>query len=172
MAQHLSASFTPPPITEIGKYRFEKLVEYADRKGVRVAFENIYTLENLAWAMERFGKGSNVGLCWDCGHEYCFTQGVEIMKLWGDRLICTHIHDNECILDKDRHMLPFDGAIDFERVAEHLRNYNYTGTLMFEVIANGNHCMYDPFSVEEYLVRAADAAKRLAKMVDQELPSV
>ena len=87
------------------------------------------------------------------------------MPLFGDRLICTHIHDNEGIFDEDNHWLPFDGNINYSRFAEHIRRANYQGSLMLE--AGFDPQKYGNVSAEEFLQRAADAAKKLAKMVSE-----
>ena len=166
---HLSSKMKPPTITDIGRGRFEELVAYARKKGVKIAFENQRKLFNLAWAFETFGPEDGVGFCWDCGHENCFTPGKQFMPLFGDRLICTHIHDNNGVFNEDKHMLPFDGTLDYQRVARQLRESGYQGTLMLEVMAGTNHHYegenYQGMSPQEYLQRAAAAAKRLANMV-------
>lgn len=163
---HLSAGDRAPSITDIGRRRFTELVEYAATKNITIAFENQRKLANLAWAMEAFPEGTNVAFCWDCGHESCFTPGREYMPLFGKRLICTHIHDNHGIYNGDDHLIPFDGAMDYERFAEHIRRSGYEGSLMLEV-GSGNE-IYADMSWEEYLERAAAAVKRLRDMVDGE----
>ena len=166
---HLSSGENPPGITDAGRGRFADLVEYSMKKGVHIAFENQRKQFNLAWAMETFGPDTGVGFCWDCGHESCFTPGQEFMPLYGDRLLCTHIHDNFGIYNDDRHMLPFDGVIDFHRVARQLRGSGFTGPLTLEVMAEKNShyegVNYQGMEPEEYLSRAAAAAKRLAAML-------
>ena len=162
---HLSAGNTPPSITDIGRGRFARLVEHAAQKNVRIAFENQRKLANIAWAFETFADPEVVGFCWDCGHESCFTRGREYMPLFGDRLICTHIHDNEGIQDKDDHWLPFDGCIDYSRFAGHIRRTDYHGSLMLE--AGFDLQKYGNMSAGAFLQRAADAAKKLVKMVDE-----
>lgn len=166
---HLSSGQNPPPVTDLGRARFTELVEYADKKGVKIAFENQRKLANLAWALETFANTDAVGFCWDCGHENCFTPGRQFMPLFSDQLICTHIHDNDCVFNEDKHMLPFDGGLDFDRVARQLRESPFGGTLMLEVMAGASASYggrnYQGLSIEEYLQRAADAAHRLAEMV-------
>jgi len=164
MIVHLSSGLKPPTITEIGQTRFKKIVDYAVQKNIKVAFENQRKLANLAWALETFDDTEMVGFCWDCGHEACFTPGREYMPIFGSKLICTHIHDNEGEYNKDSHLIPFDGAIDFERFAEHIRVSGYTGPLTLEVIAKNSN-RYNDISNEEYLEKSAIAIKRLVKMV-------
>lgn len=161
---HLSSGETPPSITDIGRARFAELVEYAAGKNVRIAFENQRMLANIAWAFEAF-KTDSVGFCWDCGHESCFTPGREYMPLFGDRLILTHIHDNYGIFNDDKHMIPFDASMNFERVAEHIRNSGFEGTVMLE-LSSTKSPLYADMSVDEYIQRAAKAARRLADMID------
>lgn len=161
MVVHLSSGENAPPVTDIGRKRFTKLVEYAAKNNVRIAFENQRKLANIAWAFETFDEKSNVGFCWDMGHENCFTPGREYMPLFGSRLICTHIHDNSGIYNKDEHKIPFDGNIDYARKAEQLKKAGYTGTLMLEVYANGDDARLSP---EEYLSKASKAAGILADM--------
>lgn len=164
---HLSAGHFPPSLTDIGRARFSSLVEYAVGKGVQIAFENQRMLANIAWAFEEFAGVPEVGFCYDCGHEFCFTPGRQYMPLFGNRLICTHIHDNDCEYDHDLHLIPFDGKADFDRVARQIRESGFEGTLMLEVIARNSN-VYDDMDAHTYLSRAAAAAKRLRAMVDGE----
>ncbi|MBR2353511.1 MAG: sugar phosphate isomerase/epimerase [Clostridia bacterium] len=161
---HLSAKDTPPSVSDIGRRRYHTLVDYAAKKGVKLAFENLRKLYNVAWAMEEFRDADHVGFCWDCGHENCFTKNVEFMTLYGDRLLCTHIHDNRGLQGLDDHMIPFDGNLNFNRFAEHIRASGYQGALMME-IAERMPC-YEEMSREAYLERAAAAGKRLRALTD------
>lgn len=167
MVVHLSSGLTPPPTTDIGRARFTELVNHAAKKKVRIAFENQRMLANLAWAMEEFGP-ETVGFCWDCGHENCFTPGREYMPLFGHRVECLHIHDNFKVFNEDKHLIPFDGAVDFNRVAEHLKQSGFAGTLMLEIITRNSQGFYEGLSADEYLQKAANAARKLAKLVDGE----
>ena len=164
---HLSSGLTPPSVTDLGRARFTTLIEYAHKKGVILAFENQRKIFNLAWALETFGAQDSVAFCWDCGHEACFTPGRQYMPLFGDRLVCTHIHDNMGQFNQDQHLIPFDGVMDYRRFADHLRAVNYEGSLMLEVIER-NSQKYVGLDSYAYLERAATAAKRLRELVDGE----
>lgn len=167
MVVHLSSGDNAPPVTDIGRARFEQLVDYAVGKNVAVAFENQRKLANLAWAMEAFQSEKLVGFCWDCGHEGCFTPGREYMPLFGNRLMGTHIHDNYGVYNQDSHLVPFDGALDFHRIARQIRESGFTGTLMLELIP-GKTPAYQQMPPAEFLQHAATSAKRLRSMVDGE----
>jgi len=165
MVVHLSSGNNAPPVTDIGRARFTQLVDHAIGKNVAIAFENQRKLANLAWAMETFQDEKLVGFCWDCGHEGCFTPGREYMPLFGNRLIGTHIHDNYGVYNQDSHLVPFDGGLDFPRIARQIRESEFTGSLLLELIPEKTPA-YMQMTPVEYLAHAAQAAKRLRDMVD------
>lgn len=160
---HLASGIQAPHLNDVGMNRFEKLIAFAQENNVRIAAENQRKLANLAWILERFGEDDGVGFCWDCGHEFCFTNGRHYMPLFGDRVIALHLHDNHGIFNRDEHLLPFDGAIDFSHVADEIRRSGYQGSIMLEV-NRGAH--YSDISAEAYFTRAAEAARKLRAMVD------
>lgn len=162
---HLSSGEKAPAPYDIGRERFYRLVKYAASKNVIIAFENQRKIYNLAWALETFCEKVS-GFCWDVGHENCFTPGREYMPLFGNRIICTHIHDNSGVYNDDEHLIPFDGNINFYKVADTLVKNNFNGTLMLEVFAENSN-KYEGYTPEKYLQRAANAAKRFANMVKE-----
>lgn len=171
LVTHLGSGFTPAPPTDLGRGRFIEYVDYAAKKNVNIAFENLRSLANIAWAFEEFKDAPNVGFCWDVGHEYCFTQGLHFMPLFGDKLIFTHIHDNTCEYDRDRHLAPFDGTMPFDFIAQQLQESSYKGTLMLEVFPKFKEGIYNSYqdcTTEELISRCAAAAKKLRAMVDGE----
>ena len=161
---HLSSWKPMPEITETGIARFERLFAYAEEKGVIVALENQRFLENLSYFMERY---SSLGFCWDVGHEYGFTKGIRFMKLYGDRAVATHIHDNRSGFDTDDHLIPFDGKIDYKTVVKNLASSPYDGTMMLELIRYPKkECgvSYDKMSDKRFIRRAAASVKKLSRM--------
>lgn len=158
---HLSSKLPAPLISDAGNLRFGRLMETAATLGVTVAYENQRSLANLAAVLERFDEA---GFCWDAGHEGCFTPNRQYMPIFGSRLAVVHIHDNFCVYDQDAHLLPYDGKLDFDRIARQLSEYGCK-TVMLEVFRSQSH-VYDDVSCEEYYARAASAAKRLAAAVE------
>ena len=159
---HLSSGEKCPPVTDAGLRYFDELINFADKKNIRLAFENQRKLSNISMIFELYGKETNVGFCWDVGHEKCFAGGREYMPLFGDRCIATHIHDNNMRYNIDEHLIPFDGAIDFRRTAELLRQYNFDGTLMLELDlpCEGSE-KYKELSMEQFVQKAYAAINRL-----------
>ncbi len=160
---HISSGYNPPPISKIGKNRFKALVEHATNKGVNIAFENLRAPKYLKWAMNTFKEAPNVGFCWDIGHENCFTEGISYLKIYGDKLLCTHLHDNKCEKSGDLHLLPFDGKIDYEAAFENLKALNYKGALMLEVFAKNE--IYDGVAPADFLKTAYESITKIQNMI-------
>ena len=157
---HLSGGRAP--ITEIGISRFDKLMEHAKENGVTIAFENLSTLANLAYAFERY---EDARFCWDIGHEKAYTHGRQYMPLFSDKLVAMHVHDNTCIHKEDLHMIPFDGQIDYDRVTTEIAKANYNKSLMLEIMAHRTES-YVEMGADAFYERAANAAKKLAREVE------
>ena len=163
---HLSSGEKAPLINDIGFDRFARLVDRAGEAGVKLAFENQRKLANIAYIFERYADAPQVGFCWDCGHESCFTLGKrDYMSLFGNRLIALHLHDNCGEFERDQHMMPFHANIDFNHVAKKIRNSGFEGTLMLETIM-GNSNRYDGYSPERFFADAYEAASKLRDLVD------
>lgn len=159
---HLSSGVPAPRINDIGYERFAKLMDYADKHGVVIAYENQRVLSNIAFVFEQFPQA---GFCWDVGHEECFAHGRRYMPLFGDRLCALHVHDNMKKHNGDLHLIPDDGCIDFECVAKQIAASGYEKSIMLEVMCE-NSSFYSDFTDEEYYKRASGAARRLADRVE------
>lgn len=85
----------------------------------------------------------------------------------------THIHDNfgqkdphTVTWDDDLHLLPFEGNIDYESVAERLRKTGYRGSITLEVFKKPNEPQA-ALTLDEYLSVAHAKAERIAKLCDR-----
>ncbi len=167
---HLSSKENAPCINDLGHARFDRLVDQAVKLNVQIAFENQRKLANLAFVMELYKDVPQVGFCWDTGHEYCFTSGLEFMPLFGNRLICVHLQDNHAVYNGDQHLIPFDGKVDFEKAARYIKNSPYRGPIMLEIFRRPEsetaYKGYEGMSSEEYYQRAAAAARRIRDLVE------
>lgn len=162
---HLSSGIPAPRINDVGFSRFDRLMEYAEKNDIKIAYENQRFIANIAAVMESY---QNAGFCWDVGHEQCFAFGKKYMPLFGDRLCALHIHDNHKVFNMDEHLIPFDGKIDFDCVAKTIAEYKYTGTLMLELERHNSH-LYDNISAEDYYKRAGVAAKKLRAIIEKNI---
>ncbi len=160
---HLSSGLPAPLISDAGNERFSRLMEYAEKLGVKIAYENQRCLANIALAFERF---SEARFCWDVGHEGCFTPGKRYMPLFGERLETVHLHDNNLVYNQDLHLLPYDGRLDYGYIAQTLANADYNGTLMIEAF-RGHSELYSNMKPEEYYERAAKNINRLKDEIEK-----
>lgn len=165
-------------ITDAGIERFERIINEAEKCGINIAFENTEGEEYLAKLLDVFSDRNNVGFCLDTGHEMCYNYSKDLLSLWGDRLIATHINDNLGIKDyngnifwhDDLHLLPFDGIRDWDETAKRLKSCGYNGILTFELNKTskpGRHenDKYERMSLQEFFteayIRACKVASRL-----------
>jgi len=161
----------------IGLQNFGTVVRRAEKLGVKVAFENTEGEEFLDILMKGFKNEPCAGFCLDTGHEQCYNRGVDMLALYGDRLIATHINDNLGISSydgvtaprDDLHLLPFDGIIDWSDMAKRLDDCGFNGTMTFEVKKNShagrhNNDVYSLLTPEMYIAEAYKRACRLASM--------
>ncbi len=158
---HVSSGWNTPQVSDIGFSRFDSLVEYATKKGVTIAFENLKRIGNLAVMVDRYESADAVRFCYDCGHEFCNTPEVCIPDLFGKRMAYTHIHDNMGRVtfrgeSNDFHLLPFDGRIDYQKVVDRLDEGGYEGSLMLEVFNSSTHAKTDLFDFSVYTKMTAD----------------
>lgn len=155
---HCSPEYAP--VYSVGIKRMERLVEYAAGQGIRIAFENTSSEEYLVRTLKHFEGCDTVGFCYDSGHEAFCTPGAQFLPQLGDRLFYTHFSDN--YLDGDHHLLPWDGKIDFDRIAGQLRDTGYQGVLAMEV-------SYLPYAKEltpgAYVKRCFDRACRMRQLL-------
>lgn len=156
---HVTAGAKPPRPSTRGYERFCRVFERAKECGVTLACENIRPYGNLAFILEQFEEA---GFCWDVGHEAYASGGRQFMPMFGLQLKAVHIHDN--MLDGDQHMIPYDGKIDFDRVARQIAESPYEGSVMLELIRRGSE-IYEDITPEAYYERAAKAAERLRESI-------
>ena len=164
VVMHLDSGWNPPKICDIGLNRFDALVEYADKKGVKIAFENIRNFGTIAAMIQRYRSVDTVGYCYDCGHEHCYTATVHFTELFGSNILCTHIHDNfgkDGRDDPDDHLMMFDGNIDYADMMARLRSVGYNGTLTVELEKDER---YDHMTDEEYIKTAYERIVKISKM--------
>ena len=165
---HVSSGWRPPEINDLGLSRYDAIVEYAADKGIKVAFENLRLVGNLAYLADRYRSVENVGFCYDFGHGHCYTPSVMWMDIFRNRLFSTHIHDNLGIKEEyeehtDIHYLPFDGDMDYVPIMRALDLYGYTGDLTLE-ISNAKRPEYEAMAPIEFLRTAHERLDRLARL--------
>jgi sugar phosphate isomerase/epimerase len=112
----------------------EHLRAFAKPLGVRILLENIpnelSTPEKLV-EMIHTAHFDDVGVCFDFGHAHMMGSVEEAFGIL-QKLICsTHVHDNK--KDRDSHLWPGDGTIDWKQAMELLRSAPQRPPLMLEL---------------------------------------
>lgn len=157
----------------VGLDHFRRVVDLAGEMGVKIAFENTEGDAYLAALMREFKTESHVGFCWDSGHEMCYNDR-DMLELYGDRLIATHLNDNLGIRNydgtitflDDLHLLPFDGIGDWRNIAQRLNRCGYDDILTFELKTQDQAGRYHSekyrmLSLEAYFAEAYARACRV-----------
>jgi len=163
--------------TQAGLERYGKIARRASELGIKVAFENTEGLEFLDALLTGLSGEKSVGFCWDSGHEQCYNYGKDLLALYGDKLVCTHLNDNLGISDyggntiftDDLHLLPFDGIINWREKAAKLNACGFDGTLTFELKrrcfdGRYDNAKYEKLTPEEFIAEAYARACRFAAM--------
>ncbi len=170
---HTTCTNRAPLVSNLGIVRFGKIVHEAQKLGVKLAFENLEFVRHLALVMDEFKDSPNVGFCYDVGHEHCYSPGIKYLPLFGDRLFCTHIHDNLGIAPTkdmdyrdDLHRIPFDGNIDFSEVCRGIKATGFEGTLMLEVANRKDYDFYKGYTPEQFYKKAYESALKLRELCD------
>jgi sugar phosphate isomerase/epimerase len=112
----------------------EHLKIFAKERGVQVLLENIpnqlSTPERLLTFIQ-YSRMDDLKICFDTGHAH-MTSGVQsAFRTLKDRVVSTHVHDNR--REKDDHLLPFDGEIDWEETIRDFRAVHGHFPLIFEL---------------------------------------
>ncbi len=157
---HLSHSETPPAPGELGFLRIERLLERAERKGVDIALENLRQPSYLDHVFQRL-RSDRLKFCYDSGHANCWAKGMDLLPMYGDKLVALHLHDNDGT--DDQHRLPFDGTVRWPEVIKKIQASAYRGDLTLELNADGPYLTH--YTAESYLSEAMARAQKLLALM-------
>jgi sugar phosphate isomerase/epimerase len=137
LIQHIGTSgesFSEHKFFDAATSSIEHLQAFAKPLGVRLLLENIpnelSTPERLLELVQK-AHFDDIGFCFDIGHAH-MEQGVEdAFNVMKDRIRSTHIHDNK--KDRDAHLWPGDGNIDWNAAMRFLRSAPLVPALLFEI---------------------------------------
>jgi sugar phosphate isomerase/epimerase len=117
MVQHMASSRddAAPRRFEAAFNSLEHLHIFAKERGVTIALENtpgeLSTPANLRQFLAET-RLNGIRLCLDIGHAHIGDGVLPTIEAMRDLLVTSHIHDNHG--EKDEHLLPFDGTIEWE----------------------------------------------------------
>src|SRR5580693_238057 len=112
----------------------EHLRAFAKPLGVRILLENIpnelSTPDRLV-EMIRGAHFDDVGVCFDFGHAHMDGTVAQAFEILRPHICSTHVHDND--KNKDSHLWPGDGTIDWKEAMELLRSAPQKPPVMLEL---------------------------------------
>ena len=76
-------------------------------------------------------KETNVGTCLDTGHANLSGELFNVVHKMSGHLRMIHANDNNG--DRDAHLVPGEGNIDWTRIVQELANVNFRGTVILEL---------------------------------------
>ncbi len=100
----------------------EHLSVFAKHRGVTIALENTPGEFGSAPSLQQFIKETHLKdlrFCFDIGHAHIEGGVAASLEAMQGRIVTTHLHDNHG--EKDEHLLPGEGTIDWESAVRALR---------------------------------------------------
>ncbi len=112
----------------------EHLRAFAKPLGVRILLENIPNELSTPDKLVEFIQSSrleDVGVCFDFGHAHIMSSVPQAFEILKGHIRSTHVHDNA--KDRDSHLWPGKGSIDWNEAMQLLRSAAHTPPLLLEI---------------------------------------
>ncbi len=112
----------------------EHLRAFAKPLGVRILLENIPNEISTPDKIIDFIQKTHfddVGVCFDVGHAHLMSTVPEAFEILKAHICSTHVHDNQ--KDKDAHLWPGKGSIDWSETMQLLRSAPQVPPLLLEI---------------------------------------
>ncbi|MGI5172890.1 sugar phosphate isomerase/epimerase [Treponema sp. OMZ 840] len=159
---------------------FDEMESYCRAKKVRIAIENMictpkeYQFEQFDKLFERYSP-EYMGICFDSGHSalVCTDCTYEFAQRYQSRLIAIHLDDNNSIdfslstdvdgavQKSDKHMLPFTGVVNWEKICQLIAGSPYKLPLTLEVVVPHNTAEEEMAGLK----KAKEVGEKLTQMV-------
>ncbi len=165
---HAVSDVPPVDFTAYNLAFYKSLEPFAKQYGVKIGIENIFNFDeryhafygvlSTPLAMNAFLqklKSDVFVVCADTGHAQVTGVAPEkfIAGISAGRLQAVHLHDNDG--KDDLHLLPYTGALDFDKIAAALRKAGYKGDITLEI----------PYFLEKFTNEELPAALKLSAQV-------
>ncbi len=132
MVIHVTDGQNPPGPNRFGINSLLQILEIAEEFDVAVAVENTGSAAHLHSLFSEV-ESESLGFCYDTSHDWLYgVEKGESLQKFGRRLMATHLSDNDG--RNDRHWLPGEGIVDWNRVAGVFPGSTYPGALTLEVV--------------------------------------
>lgn len=143
----------------IGVERFKRILKVCEECDFPIALENLDFTDCFRYVFKHI-EHPYLKVCYDSGHNHAFTPNENILDEFGDKIICTHLHDNDGT--DDWHTVSEFGNINWEEIGKKLAKCNID-VLDFELL-NAKKYGKD----EDYLLNACfNDALMVEKIVEK-----
>ena len=156
----------PPKTWAVNKEFMHELLQYAKEQNITICLENLpmrkFSLAHPEQVL-KFVKEMNddhFKICLDTGHAALFPEVSlpDIVRQMGKELKALHIHDN--MGDRDFHMWPTKGIIDWPGFMKALKEIGFEGVFSLET-APDSKLEYEPY--EQAFMQLCDIAKKVTQ---------
>jgi len=159
LVMHVTDGFAEPGPKKYGVESMTKIVRAAEELGIVIGVENTGRPEYVDLILQEI-QSDYLGLCYDSSHDWlCSPSKGGLLDTWGHRLVATHFSDNDGL--KDRHWLPGEGIIDWDKIGSLFPRETYRGFLALEVHPQEEDLKKDP---RDFLARAYQSLLRVNEL--------
>jgi sugar phosphate isomerase/epimerase len=112
----------------------EHLKIFAKERGAQILLENIPNEVSTPERLLHFIQYSRMGdlkFCFDTGHAHMAGGVAPSFQVMRERIASTHVHDNQ--REKDNHLFPFEGDIDWNATVHDFRRVEGQFPVLFEL---------------------------------------
>ena len=191
---HVTWGYEDVPVSDIGIDRFSKLVEFAEKIGFVIGFENSVSSSHFRRVMDEFQASSSAMFTFDTGHWNAFCPQERIYEDYSHKIAVTHLADNDGM--RDLHLIPLDGCADYKKISsaiakldrltfelsgpnktvktissieEEQKNLSNTEAYTKGLVNfyEQKFTVYEKLSYEAYLCRVLENAKKLCFLLDE-----
>ena len=156
---HVTSRKTQPlEYNEKGIKRLQAIADYAEKLNIKIAFENVHYPGFLEYVLSNI-KNKNVGICFDAGHYHYYFKDEFNFDFFKDRILAVHLHDNHG--SSDEHLLPFDGTNNWEEIISKLKENNYNGYIILEIVYSKH---YPNMNIKDFYKEGLIRGQKLQKM--------
>ena len=136
LVQHMATSrqAADPRNLDAAFSSLEHLLLFAKQRGVTVAIENTPNEFCSAESLVQFVKQTRLNdlrFCFDIGHAHIGEGVAQAFEPMRDRVVTVHVHDNHG--EKDEHLLPYEGTIDWDSALGALASASEAPALVLEL---------------------------------------
>ncbi len=153
LVMHPTNGKTPLPVSNTGIERLKRIIDRAESLNINIALENMESPQYLEFIFSKI-QSNRLGFCFDSGHHHLYSPDLDLLSLYGTKLMALHLHDNNS--KTDMHALPFSGNIDWNKLSVKLKSVDYKGAVAFETRNTGFEYVQ---SEDEFLSIAIAEAK-------------